>query len=75
MDPPRFLCNGISPSDDDLVLYRFIILSTATSSRNISTTVQNFRSLEVGKVLAWIAVPQFLLVPLIATCCAGSIRG
>ena len=30
-------------------------------------TVQNFRSLDVGKVRAWIAVPQFLLAPLIAT--------
>ena len=50
-----------------LVLYRFIILSTSYLIPQYLTTVQNFRSLEVGKVLAWIAVPQFLLVPLIAT--------
>src|SRR5690606_17943344 len=30
------------------------------------TTVQNFRSLQVGEVLIWIALPQFLLAPLIA---------
>ena len=29
-------------------------------------TVQNFRSLDVGKVALWIAVPQLLVAPLIA---------
>jgi DHA2 family multidrug resistance protein len=50
-----------------IVLYRFIILSTSYIIPQYLTTVQSFRSLEVGKVLAWIAVPQFLLVPVIAT--------
>jgi MFS transporter, DHA2 family, multidrug resistance protein len=50
-----------------LVLYRFIILSTSYLIPQYLTTIQNFRSLEVGKVLLWIAVPQFLLAPLIAT--------
>jgi MFS transporter, DHA2 family, multidrug resistance protein len=50
-----------------LVFYRFIILSTSYLIPQYLTTVQNFRSLEVGKVLVWIAVPQFLLAPLIAT--------
>jgi DHA2 family multidrug resistance protein len=50
-----------------LVLYRFIILSTSYLIPQYLTTIQNFRSLEVGKVLVWIALPQFLLAPLIAT--------
>ena len=50
-----------------LVLYRFVILSTIYLIPQYLTTVQNFRSLEIGKVLFWIAVPQLLLVPLIAT--------
>ena len=50
-----------------LVLYRFIILSTSYLIPQYLTTIQNFRSLDVGKVLLWIAVPQFLLAPLIAT--------
>ncbi|MBV8094829.1 MAG: MFS transporter [Acetobacteraceae bacterium] len=50
-----------------LVLYRFIVLSTSYVIPQYLTTIQNFRSLEVGKVLVWIAVPQFLLAPLIAT--------
>ncbi len=50
-----------------LVLYRFIILSTSDLIPQYLTNIQNFRSLDVGKVLLWIAVPQFLLAPLIAT--------
>jgi len=50
-----------------LVLYRLIILSTSYLIPQYLTTVQNFRSLEVGKVLVWIALPQLLLAPLIAT--------
>jgi DHA2 family multidrug resistance protein len=49
-----------------LVLYRFIILSTSYVIPQYLTTVQNFRSLDVGRVLAWIAFPQFLLAPAIA---------
>ncbi len=49
-----------------LVLYRFIILSTSYLIPQFLTTIQNFRSLEVGKVLVWIAIPQFLLAPIIA---------
>ena len=65
---PRFLLQrNIALLMTILVLYRFIILSTSYLIPQYLTTVQNFRSLEVGKVLAWIAVPQFLLVPLIAT--------
>ena len=38
-----------------------------TSSRKYLTTVQNYRAMEVGGVLMWIALPQFLLAPVVAT--------
>lgn len=64
---PRFLLQrNIALVVAILVLYRFIILSTSYLIPQYLTTVQNFRSLEVGKVLLWIAVPQFLLAPVIA---------
>jgi MFS transporter, DHA2 family, multidrug resistance protein len=50
-----------------LVLYRFVILSTSYIIPQYLTTVQNFRELQVGSVLLWIALPQLLLVPIIAT--------
>ncbi|MCK8787718.1 MFS transporter [Roseomonas sp. NAR14] len=49
-----------------LALYRFVLLATAYLIPQYLQTVQNFRSLEVGAVLVWIAVPQFLLAPTIA---------
>jgi MFS transporter, DHA2 family, multidrug resistance protein len=42
--------------------YRFIILSTAYIIPNYLQTVQNFRELQVGAVLLWIALPQFVIV-------------
>ena len=42
--------------------YRFIILSTAYIIPNYLQTVQNYRELQVGAVLLWIALPQFLIV-------------
>jgi DHA2 family multidrug resistance protein len=42
--------------------FRFIILSTAYIIPNYLQTVQNFRELQVGAVLLWIALPQFLIV-------------
>jgi MFS transporter, DHA2 family, multidrug resistance protein len=50
-----------------IILYRFIILSTSYLIPQYLTTIQSFRALEIGRVLLWIAVPQFLLAPLIAT--------
>jgi DHA2 family multidrug resistance protein len=50
-----------------LVLYRFVILATSYVIPQYLATVQNFRSLQVGDVLLWIALPQFLIAPLIAT--------
>src|SRR5262249_37408022 len=65
---PRFLLQrNIALLMTILVLYRFIILSAVSIVAQSLGAVETFRSLAVGKVLAWIAVPQFLLVPLIAT--------
>lgn len=65
---PRFLFQrNIALVMVILMFYRFIILSTSYLIPQYLTTIQNFRSLEVGKVLVLIALPQFLLAPLIAT--------
>ncbi len=50
-----------------LIMYRFVILSTIYVIPQYLTVVQNFRSLQVGDVLLWIAAPQFLIAPVIAT--------
>jgi MFS transporter, DHA2 family, multidrug resistance protein len=42
--------------------FRFIILSTAYIIPTYLQTVQNFRELQVGAVLLWIALPQILIV-------------
>jgi len=64
---PRFLLRpNIALLTTILVLYRFIILSTSYLIPQYLETIQNFRSLDVGKVLLWIAVPQLLLAPTIA---------
>jgi MFS transporter, DHA2 family, multidrug resistance protein len=42
--------------------FRFIILSTAYIIPNYLQTVQNFRELQVGSVLLWIALPQLVFV-------------
>ncbi len=47
--------------------FRFIILSTAYIIPYYLQTIQNFRGLEVGAVLLWIALPQVLLVLPLAT--------
>jgi MFS transporter, DHA2 family, multidrug resistance protein len=47
--------------------FRFIIQSTAYIIPTYLQTVQNFRELQVGSVLLWIALPQLLIaVPLAA---------
>jgi DHA2 family multidrug resistance protein len=47
--------------------FRFIILSTAYIIPTYLQTVQNFRELQVGQVLLWIALPQLLIaLPLAA---------
>jgi DHA2 family multidrug resistance protein len=45
-----------------LASFRFIILSTAYIIPTYLQSVQNFRELQVGAVLLWIALPQFLIV-------------
>ena len=50
-----------------LTFFRFVILSTAYIIPQFLTTVQNYRAIEVGSVLAWIALPQFILAPIVAT--------
>jgi DHA2 family multidrug resistance protein len=42
--------------------FRFIILSTAYIIPTYLQTVQNFRELQVGQVLLWIALPQLAIV-------------
>jgi DHA2 family multidrug resistance protein len=50
-----------------IVLFRFIILSTSYMIPQYLATVQNYRALETGGVLLWIALPQFLIAPVVAT--------
>jgi DHA2 family multidrug resistance protein len=50
-----------------LVFFRFIILSTSYIIPQYLATVQNYRALETGGVLLWIALPQFLIAPVVAT--------
>jgi DHA2 family multidrug resistance protein len=47
--------------------FRMIILSSAYIIPQFLITVQNYRALEVGSALLWIALPQLLLGPLVAT--------
>lgn len=61
-----FAGRNILPMLAILAAYRFLLLSTSYLIPQYLTTVQNFRSLDVGRVLIWIALPQFLLAPLIA---------
>jgi DHA2 family multidrug resistance protein len=47
-------------------LFRMIILSSAYIVPQFLTTVQNYRALEVGSALLWIALPQLALGPVVA---------
>jgi DHA2 family multidrug resistance protein len=53
---------GIVPILLILAGFRFIILSTAYIIPTYLQVVQNYRELQVGAVLLWIALPQFLIV-------------
>jgi DHA2 family multidrug resistance protein len=50
-----------------ITFFRFTILSTSYIIPQFLTTVQNYRAIEVGGVLIYIALPQFLLAPMVAT--------
>jgi len=47
--------------------FRFIILSTSYIIPQYLITVQNYRAIEIGGVIKWVALPQFLSTPLVAT--------
>jgi DHA2 family multidrug resistance protein len=47
--------------------FRFVLLSTSYIIPQYLTTVQNYRAIEIGGVLKWIALPQFLTAPVVAT--------
>ncbi len=47
--------------------FRMVILSSAYIVPQFLITVQNYRALEVGSALVWIALPQLVLGPLVAT--------
>jgi DHA2 family multidrug resistance protein len=53
---------GIVPILLILAGFRFIILSTAYIIPTYLQVVQNYRELQVGAVLLWIALPQFAIV-------------
>ncbi len=53
---------GIVPILLVLAGFRFIILSTAYIIPTYLQVVQDYRELQVGAVLVWIALPQFLIV-------------
>jgi len=50
-----------------VAFFRFIILSTSYIIPQYLATIQNYRALETGGVLLWIALPQFLIAPIVAT--------
>src|SRR5271156_1127463 len=50
-----------------VAFFRFIILSTSYIIPQYLATIQNYRALETGGVLQWIALPQFLIAPIVAT--------
>jgi MFS transporter, DHA2 family, multidrug resistance protein len=50
-----------------IVFFRFIILSTSYIIPQYLAAIQNYRGLETGDVLLWIALPQFLIAPVVAT--------
>jgi MFS transporter, DHA2 family, multidrug resistance protein len=48
-------------------LFRFIILSTSYIIPQYLGAIQNYRALETSGVLLWIALPQFVVAPVMAT--------
>ncbi|HUK07490.1 MAG TPA: MFS transporter [Stellaceae bacterium] len=50
-----------------ITFFRFMLLSTAYIIPQFLITIHNYRAIEVGSVLIWIALPQFLLGPVVAT--------
>jgi DHA2 family multidrug resistance protein len=50
-----------------VTFFRFAILSTSYIIPQFLGNVQDYRAMEIGDVLLWIALPQFLTAPLAAT--------
>jgi MFS transporter, DHA2 family, multidrug resistance protein len=64
----RFAVNGNFPLIFFYIsFFRFVILSSSYIIPLYLTTVQNYRAMEIGGVLKWIALPQFVLAPIVAT--------
>jgi DHA2 family multidrug resistance protein len=64
----RFAAQGNMPLLLLLITYfRFVVLSTSFLIPQFLATVQNFRAIDIGGVLMWIALPQLLLAPVVAT--------
>jgi len=64
----RFAASGNLPLIAlTISFFRMVILSTSYLIPQYLITVQGYRALEVGGALIWIAMPQFLLAPIIAT--------
>jgi MFS transporter, DHA2 family, multidrug resistance protein len=63
----RYAAQGNIPLLFVLVtFFRFAILSTSYIIPQFLGTVQGYRAIEIGGVLVWIALPQFLTAPLTA---------
>jgi MFS transporter, DHA2 family, multidrug resistance protein len=64
----RFVISGNMPLLVFLLsFFRFVILSTSYIIPQFLTTVQNYRAIEIGGVLKWVVLPQFLTAPVVAT--------
>jgi len=64
----RFAVSGNIPIIFLLIpFFRSVILSTSYIIPQYLTTIQGYRTMEIGGVLIWIALPQFLLAPMVAT--------
>jgi DHA2 family multidrug resistance protein len=64
----RFAASGNMPLLFFFIsFFRFIILSTSYIIPQYLTTVQNYRAIEIGGALKWVALPQFLSAPAVAT--------
>jgi MFS transporter, DHA2 family, multidrug resistance protein len=50
-----------------VTFFRFAILSTSYIIPQFLGNVQDYRAIEIGGVLLWIALPQFLIAPVTAT--------
>jgi len=64
----RFVISGNIPFLVLLIsFFRLMLLSTALIIPQFLITIHNYRAIEVGSVLIWIALPQLLLGPVVAT--------